>query len=260
MITSQANEKVKMVRRLQTERRFRAQQQAFVVEGSRWLSELIYHRLPPRHLFFTAEWQASQADILQQLAQFSHQPGLLVSDAVMVAMSDTTTPPGVLAVVSAPALSLPTRPSLLLVLDAINNPGNLGAMLRTAAAAGVEGVLLGPGCVDAANPKTVRGSMGALLRLPIQALDWAHIAEITQGMAVWVAAVAGDVAYTAVNWRQPTALIIGSEAGGAGHEARQLATGRVSIPMQAHTESLNAAIATGVLLFEARRQREIQSN
>ncbi|HRQ41707.1 MAG TPA: RNA methyltransferase [Chloroflexota bacterium] len=256
MITSPTNDKVKMVRRLQTERRFRAQEQLFVVEGDRWLAELIRHQVVPRSLFFTTEWQSTHAEILQQLAKFTHQPGLLVNEAVMAAMSDTTTPPGVLAVAPTPHNPLPARPSLLLILDAVNNPGNLGTMLRTAVAAGVDGVLLTPGSVDATNPKVVRGSMGALLRLAVHALGWAQIGEVVQGMTVWLADVEMGEVYTAVNWQSPSALIIGSEAGGAGQEAHRLANGRVTIPMHAATESLNAAIAAGVILFEARRQRE----
>ncbi len=256
MITSPTNDKVKMVRRLQNERRFRAQERVFVVEGDRWLAELVRHQIAPRHLFFTAAWQATHAEILAQLAEFTHHPGLLVNETVMAAMSDTTTPPGVLAVVAIPNLPLPPQPSLLLILDAMNNPGNLGTMLRTAAAAGVDGVLLTPGSVDATNPKVVRGSMGALLRLPVHTLSWAQIAEVVQGMTVWLAAVDAGEVYTAVSWQPPSALIIGSEAGGAGQEAYQVAHGRVTIPMHAATESLNAAVAAAVILFEVRRQRD----
>ncbi len=256
MITSPTNDKVKMVRRLQTERRFRVQEQAFVVEGDRWLAELVRHQHAPRHLFFTAAWQSTHAEILAQLGKFTHRPGLLVNEAVMAGMSDTTTPPGVLAVVPTPQRPLPSQPSFLLILDAMNNPGNLGTMLRTAVAAGVDGVLLTPGSVDATNPKVVRGSMGALLRLPVQALSWAQIAEVVQGMTVWLADVEIGEVYTAVNWQSPFALIIGSEASGAGPDAHRLANGRVTIPMSAATESLNAAVATAVMLFEARRQRE----
>lgn len=256
MITSPTNDKVKMVRRLQNERRFRAQERVFVVEGDRWLAELVRNQIAPRHLFFTAAWQATHAEILAQLAEFTHHPGLLVNETVMAAMSDTTTPPGVLAVVAIPNLPLPPQPSLLLILDAMNNPGNLGTMLRTAAAAGVDGVLLTPGSVDATNPKVVRGSMGALLRLPVHTLSWAQIAEVVQGMTVWLAAVDAGEVYTAVSWQPPSALIIGSEAGGAGQEAYQVAHGRVTIPMHAATESLNAAVAAAVILFEVRRQRD----
>lgn len=256
MITSPTNPKVKYVHRLQTDRRYRAHEQAFVVEGTRWMRELLHQQVPPYLLFFTPEWQAARAEIVQQLIELTHQPGLLVDEAVMATMSDTTTPPGVLAIIPRPARPLPERPSLLLILDALNNPGNLGTMLRTAGAAGIDGVLLAPGCVDATNPKVVRGSMGALLRLPIQTLNWGEIGDVVQDMAVWVAAVDGVESYTAVNWQHPSALVIGSEASGAGLEARQLASGTVTIPMHAAAESLNAAVAAAVILFEAKRQRE----
>jgi RNA methyltransferase, TrmH family len=144
---------------------------------------------------------------------------------------------------------------LLLVLDEISTPGNLGTMLRTAAAAGADGVLLGPGCVDLYNPKVVRGSMGAHLRLPAHSQSWDEIAQTVQRMQVWLATVQAERAYTAVNWQPPSALIIGSEATGASEAARQLATGSITIPMHAATESLNAAMAAGIILFEAVRQR-----
>ncbi len=97
--------------------------------------------------------------------------------------------------------------------------------------------------------------MGAHLRLPIHRLSWQEIAATTEGMIVWVATADGDIPYTDVNWRQPSALIIGSEATGAGDRAEATADGSVYIPMYAATESLNAAMAAGVILFEAARQR-----
>lgn len=256
MITSSSNPKVKFVRRLQTDRRFRSREKLLVVEGARWMQELLTHQAAPAQIFFTAAWQAANAAILQQLAQISHQPPQPVSEAVMAAMSDTETAPGVLAVLPLPELAWPAHPTLLLILDGIGTPGNLGTILRTAGAAGVEGVLLSPGCVDPANPKVVRGSMGALLRLPVRQLDWAGIAAQVADLTVWVAMVEGETAYTAVDWRQPSALIIGSEAAGAGQEAQQVARRRITIPMHGRTESLNAAIAAGVILFEAKRQRD----
>ncbi len=150
----------------------------------------------------------------------------------------------------------PTPSTFLLILDAIQTPGNLGTMLRTAAAAGVDGVVLAPGCVDPYNPKVVRGSMGTLLRLPVHQLNWDEIATLTHEMDVWVAIIDGETAYTAVSWTNPTALIIGSEAHGANPQARQIAGGGVTIPMHKQTESLNAAMAAGIILFEAKRQRD----
>lgn len=253
MITSVNNAKVKYVRRLQNDKRFRQKERAFVVEGTRWLQDVTASAGGPSLVFFTETWRctANHDYILQQLSG-EHQP---VTDAVMAAMSDTETPQGALAVLPQTPLPLPPAPSLLLILDGISTPGNLGTMLRTAVAAGADGVILAPGSVDAYNPKTVRGSMGAHLRLPIHSLDWADIGRVVSGTAVWAAVVNEGVDYTAVPWTQPSALIIGSEAWGISKAGLTLATGRLTIPMAAHTESLNAAMAAGVILFEAARQR-----
>jgi len=253
MILSLSNPKVKYVRRLQNERRFRNREGAFVIEGSRWLSEIVREALTPNLLFFTERWASLQGhdDILQQI----DAPGQAVSDDVMIEMSDTDTPPGVLAVLPIQKRPFPTPLTFLLILDGIQTPGNMGTMLRTAAAAGVNGVALAPGCVDPHNPKVVRGSMGALLRLPIHQLSWAQIADLTKELEVWVATVDGERPYTAVHWNQPTALIIGSEAHGASPDAQQIAAGGITIPMHSNTESLNAAMAAGIILFEANRQR-----
>ena len=253
MITSRTNAQVKYIRRLVAERRFRAEEGAFVVEGTRWMRELVAAGLSPRALYVTPEWEAgAEGEALSAALGVETTP---VEAPVMAAMSDTDTAPGVLAVLPISPRPLPAAPTLLLILDAIGNPGNLGSILRTAAAAGADGVLLGPGSVDAYNPKVVRGSMGALLRLPIWQENWEVIARLTNGLDVWLATARDGVAYTAVDWKRPVALLIGSEAQGAGAQAERLATGRVTIPMRDKTESLNAAMAAGILLFEAARQR-----
>lgn len=252
MITSRANPQVKYVRRLQADRRYRTGERAFVVEGTRWLRETVAAGIAPRALFATTAWMESNEGRALQAAL---GPAVPVADEVMAAMSDTETAPGVLAVLPMAARPWPDAPSLLLILDAVGNPGNAGTILRAAAAAGADGVLLGPGCVDAYNPKVVRGSMGAVLRLPVRPAPWAKIGDLTTGLDVWLAAAREGVAYTAVDWRRPAAVLIGGEAHGAGDAAERLATGRVTIPMHDETESLNAALAAGIILFEAARQR-----
>ena len=257
MITSPANPQVKYVRRLQTDRRFRARERAFVVEGTRWMRELAAAQLTPRALFATAAWLESNEGRALTAAL---GPPVPVTDAIMTAMSDTDTAPGVLAVLPIDPRPWPAAPTLLVILDAVGNPGNLGTILRAAAAAGADGVLLGPGCVDPYNPKVARGSMGALLRLPVRSGSWEEIgeeigADIAEP-AVWLAAATGGTPYTAIDWRRPSAILIGGEAHGAGAAAERLATGRVTIPMRDATESLNAALAAGIILFEAARQRE----
>lgn len=250
MITSLSNAKVKMTRRLQQDRRFREREQLFVVEGTRWLSELVVH--PPEWVFYTASWveDIENATLLDGLVGQK----LLVSDDVLVSMSDMATPPGVLAVTPMPQWVLPVEPTFLLVLDQINNPGNLGTMLRTAGAAGVEAVLLASGCVDPYNPKVVRGGMGAQLRLPMFMLDWDEIEVVVGQTAVTLATIHTQTPYTAIDWTNPSTLIIGSEANGASTRAKALAQ-PITIPMHSQTESLNAAMSAGIILFEAMRQK-----
>lgn len=254
MLTSTQNPRIKYVRRLQMDRRFRLREKLFIVEGDRWLAELINFGLRPHLTFVTPGWLNNSANKVQlNLLTVDSQ---LVDDPVMAHMSDTESPPGILIVLPIPDRPFPTDPTLILILDRLNNPGNLGTILRTAAAASVDGVLLAPGCVDPYNPKVVRGGMGAHLRLPIRLSNWPEIAAFTAGLQIWLASARAQIRYDQVDWRQPSALIIGSEAAGAGEEADRLGAG-LTIPMAAATESLNAAVAAGIILFEAARQRAL---
>ena len=253
MISSDTNPKVKHVRRLQSDRRFRTREQQFVVEGTRWLAELTAPDAPTAvMLFATADWLDNPNH--QALAHQLPLAPLPVAPEIMAAMSDTATPSGALAVLPWPRPPWPTAPQRLLILDALRDPGNLGTIIRTAAAAGVDGLLLAPGCVDPFNPKVVRSSMGALLRLPLRSANWYQIADHTAELQVFVAAGEAQTSYTAVDWTQPSALIIGGEADGAGRVARELAHTAVAIPLARAVESLNAAVAASVILFEAVRQ------
>jgi TrmH family RNA methyltransferase len=182
-----------------------------------------------------------------------------VSDKVMAACSDTETPAGILAVMPMPRLAPAPRPTFVLIVDALRDPGNLGALLRSAAAAGVDAVWLAPGTVDAYSPKVVRGAMGAHFRIPIDAIEWDRIATHVDGLDVWLADGAAETSYTQVDWTRPCALIVGGEAHGASAEAARLARGRARIPMARAVESLNAGVAASVILFEAARQRRAET-
>jgi TrmH family RNA methyltransferase len=182
----------------------------------------------------------------------------LVSDSVMQAASDTRTPQGLLVALESLDLPLPPQPDFLVVPDQIRDPGNLGAVLRTAGAAGVDAVLLPPETVDAFAPKTLRSGMGAHFRLPLRELDWDEIAFHLQGLQVYLAAADEGLPYTATDFHSPLALIVGGEAEGASQTARQLAASCTHIPMPGGGESLNAAVAAGILMFEVVRQRQIR--
>lgn len=260
MITSQKNDRVRMVLALQGRRRVRQRERRFVIEGLRLCEEAARAGTIPHLVFYTAgaESDPRALAVLDRWRQ-AGAPCEAVSDEVMAACSDTETPQGLLAVVPLPDLPLPPQPTLTLVLDRLRDPGNLGTALRAALAAGVELVLLAPGTVDATNPKVVRAAMGAHFYLPIAALHWERIAATLEGCHVYLASTRGGVNYAAVDWRQPAALIVGGEAAGADAEAAALAEAEITIPMARTVESLNAAIAAAVILFEAARQRRTAS-
>lgn len=254
MISSLANPHVKRIRRLQKDKRFRTHEQAFVVEGTRMIQELSADPDRLETLYYTQDWLANPGhNAILKEAELS---GGLVTYEVMAAMSATETPPGVLASTSMNPLPLPSQPTLVLIVDAVTTPGNLGTMLRSAGAAAVDAVLLAPGCVDAYNPKVVRGAMGAHFRVPVRHLSWHKIVDYCESVVIWLSEANGENNYAEMEWRRPCALIVSNEARGAGTEALLAANGTVYIPMAKATESLNAATAAAVILFEAFRQRD----
>ncbi len=255
MITSTSNDRVKLVRALQSRRKNREEERRFVLEGTRLIDDALRAGAAFDWAFFTPERDAEDDNLIARLKA----AGVLcveVSDEVMASMADTETPQGVLAVVPFPDFAPPTPITSALILDALADPGNAGTLLRTAAAAEIDAVLFAPGTVDLFNPKVVRAAMGAHFRIAASAADWAQIYEIAAPLRVYVADAAGSVIYTKADWREPFALIIGSEAHGPGPESRALSGAAVSVPLARGVESLNAALAGGVILFEARRQRE----
>jgi TrmH family RNA methyltransferase len=262
MITSLSNPTLKLVRALQTQRRAREKEQLFVVEGVRLIEEAARARVAAKFILHTDDLDPRGKAALDQLARLSAQV-YEVTPKVMASVSDTKTPSGLLAVIPFPSLSFVLGPwsfnlsplSFVLVLDRISDPGNLGTILRTADAAGVETVFLAPGTVDAYNPKVVRSAMGAHFHLPIVETDWETLTDQVKGLEVWLAEAREGEPYDRVDWRKPCALILGSEAEGPSETARQFTPNRVHIPMPGQAESLNAAIAAGVLMFEVAKHR-----
>lgn len=255
VISSPSNERVRRVQALLRHARRREREGLFVVEGLRLAGEAVAAGVPLTWAFFTAELAADPRGAALLMALESRQvPCWSVSPVVMAALADTETPQGIVLVLPLPVLA--PRPGLALLLDNLRDPGNMGTILRTAWAAGVGQVLVLPGCVDVTSPKVVRAGMGAHFHVPVRRVEWAAVPQLVSG-PVWLADAAAEaVPYAQVDWRAAGGLIIGGEAAGASEAARRLAgPHRVTIPMAAGVESLNAAIAAAVLLFEAARQR-----
>jgi TrmH family RNA methyltransferase len=258
MITSLTNDKVKLVRSL-AERKHRIKAQRFAIEGARLIDDALAANLTPDWIFCAERLPSRAQETLGRLKKRGVEI-ITVSDAVLKACSDTETPQGLIAVLPFPRLAIPSNPKMILIADSLRDPGNLGTLLRSAAASDVDAVLLPPETVDAYNPKVVRGAMGAHFRLPIGEAAWVEIAERVRGMVVYLAAADGELSYTAVDWTQPSAMIVGGEASGASKDALRLATKRISIPLSREVESLNAAVAASIILFEAKRQRDQEVN
>ncbi len=256
-ITSASSQKVKFVRSL-GRRRTRHQEGCFVVEGRRLVEDALRAGIPLRMAFYTDDFAESPAgaEVVARLGDATAKT-FPVSSAVMQALSDTVTPQGVLAVAEMPQWPQPQPPAHIgLVLDQWRDPGNLGAALRSAEAAGVDWVALTPGSVDPFNPKVVRGGMGVHFRLPIF-VDWdlREMPSLLEGVSVYLADARAALSYDEVDWTQPSVLLVGGEAHGPGEAAHQLDAVRIAIPMEGSPDSLNAAMATSVILMEAARQR-----
>ncbi len=257
LITSPHNERIKLVRALQSSGKSRRKENRVALEGVRLIGDAISSGVTPDFVLYTQDAIAEGQPGSRLFAdlQARNVSCLEVVPEVMSHAADTETPQGMIAVTPLPQLPLPSTITLALICDGIADPGNLGTMLRTAGAAGVDVVMLMPGCVDAFNPKVLRAGMGAHFRVPIIRPSWEALSEQFSGLRVYLADAQGQTTYTSVDWTQPCAVIIGGEAHGAEAVAHKQASATVSIPMAKGAESLNAASAAAVILFEVRRQR-----
>jgi TrmH family RNA methyltransferase len=275
LITSTTNPRVAQIRDLHTTKG-RKKSGLLLMEGPHLLEALLSVDILPDEIYFqpdllqrTSEGNALLSRLLHATSPLSTVPLIEVSERVAAALSDAQTSQGILCVLSLRLLQpqhllaqrIPACRPALLVLDGLADPGNMGTILRTALAADVKEVLLTPHCVDCYSPKVVRSAAGAHVALPIwRDLSWVaikqkiaeHIGEASE--RVFVAEASGSLPYYAEDLRLPFALIIGNEAHGPSDEARLLARRTITIPLTNQVESLNAAMATGIILFEAARQ------
>ncbi len=185
-----------------------------------------------------------------------------VEDNLLNRLSDTETSQGILSVIPELQPSLPKTIDFVLICDSIRDPGNMGTILRTACAAGVQAIFLSPESVDHYSPKVLRSAMGAHFHIPILKSSWEEIKEILTRVEAPIRIYLSDVREGNPLWQcdltHPSAIIISNEATGATAAAQALATDRIHIPMPGGFESLNASIAAAILLFEVVRQRSKQ--
>lgn len=287
MITSSQNPKLKLARALTGRSKERREAGAFLAEGVRLVEEAFAAGWPFRFVLYSDELSERGTQLRKRVEERGIEIEQ-VGSRLLQALSETETSQGILAVLQLANLPIPDSPTFLLIPDSIRDPGNLGTLLRTANAASVQAVLIPPETTDAFAPKVVRAGMGAHFRLPIQAMTWDEIREFVNtlhlsplrpsaknsgpsadtspksatdlgeaggGLEVFLADMNGQSCWE-TDFRGPLALIVGGEAEGASEQARKLANTFVKIPMTGKTESLNAAVAGSVLMFEVMRQRK----
>lgn len=258
-ITSTSNSHIKQIRKLQ-ERKERQKSGLFYAEGIRIVAEAVQQNAAIETLVVAPELLNSS--FCQQIIEAARSKGvsiLEVSSDIFKSIAMKEGPQGIAAVIRQQWAELETSQtySSWVALDAVQNPGNLGTILRTAQATRVDAVLLTPGCTDPYAPKVVRAGMGAHLSLPLHPdVPWESVLRLTSNTRRVLAEAAAPSTLWAWDWTAPTTLVIGGEAHGAGPEARAAAEARLRLPMAEGAESLNAAVAAAVFLFEARRQRD----
>lgn len=253
VITSSQNSKIKFVRALMGRAKERREAGAFVVEGVRLVEEAEKKDWRFETVLYD-ETLSERGKLLVEHLKSKSVEAEQLSQSLMKSLSETETPQGILAVLKISSLPISQSPDFVLIPDQIRDPGNLGTLLRTAAAAGVQVVFLPPETTDVFAPKVVRAGMGAHFRLPIHLMSWEEVYRQTKDLQVYLADMDGQSCWE-TDLRHPLAMIIGSEAEGASEEAQKLATQKISIPMSGDIDSLNAGVAGSVLMFEVVRQR-----
>jgi RNA methyltransferase, TrmH family len=277
LITSPDNDKARFIRNL-LGKKDRYASRHFVAEGVRLVGEALRAAKPPMYTLYDADALSKTEDgqrLLMRLIELAEdKKGVFpATSRIMEGLSDTVTPQGVTAAV--PFLQWPPEAlasaRLHLILDEVQDPGNLGTILRSAWAAGETSIYLTEGSVDFYSPKVVRAGMGAHFKVPARlGQTWEQLTADLTAAGVEQIMLAGsgeadmvvskgrelpELSYYEVDWNKPTAVIIGNEAHGASGEARKAATHLLRIPMPGGAESLNASVAASLVIFEALRQR-----
>lgn len=260
MITSRSNQHVRRIKRLLSDAGYRRLERLFAIEGARLCADAAQSGVDIRALLYTAGAEAaypSQLSILKEKARECYE----ISPAVSEYIGDTRTPQGVFCVCDL----LDNRKELdkiinvnppvgFLALENIQDPANLGAIIRTAEAFGLSGLILSDGCCDIYNPKVLRGSMGGVFRLPFYFVgDMAAAAEKLKGFGIpCFAAVVGDGAVPLNKTKLPRGCVcvIGNEGRGLLPKTSTACAGKITVPMAGGAESLNAAMAAGIIIWE----------
>lgn len=253
MITSENNAQIKELIKLKKSTKERKKKKCFLAEGQKLLEEA--HTEKKLKKFYLSEALSEKQEEWEKTLE-QEVPFEVLSESVFKAVSDTVTPQGILGLVQMPEYSLEElfkqEKKRFLLLDDIRDPGNLGTMMRTAEGAGISAVILSQGSVDLFNPKVVRSTMGSVFRLPFCYVEDlpAVIEQLKQKIAVYGCMMDGRIRYDEADFKDGAGIVIGNEANGISEEVKKHLTETIRIPMAGKLESLNAAVAAAILMYE----------
>lgn len=261
VISSLSNAQIKNLSLLQTKAKAREEQGLFVIEGIKMYDEAKLADIIVKAYVSESFYMAKVEEIPNYFETTDYE---IITDSVLKEIAETKTPQGVLATVRKQQYKLEDliqdqNPCLLLLED-IRDPGNLGTILRTAEGAGVTGAILNKSCVDIYNPKVIRSTMGSIYRVPYCIVnDFNEVLKQIKknGITLFAAHLSGKSYDTEGNFRKKCALLIGNEANGLSKEASEMSDELIRIPMAGKVESLNAAVAAAILMYEVARQRKM---
>jgi RNA methyltransferase, TrmH family len=259
-ITSLQNPVIKKYQRLKKSRRFRQRTNSMAIEGPNLVQAALKRKILPEAVIISDHYyHGKNEDWLEGIP--SSIRIIVIPESLFTLITETETPQAVAAIVpyifSKGIEDLHTG-DLVLIVDRVQDPGNMGTIIRTAAAAGVDLLFYNEGCADPSNPKVLRSTAGSIFQANIREISDPRqlLSQLKKkGFLIVAAAGDGDHPYWAVDYNRPVALIIGNEAGGIADDLLKMADLVAAIPLQGCVESLNAAIATGIILFEIRRQK-----
>lgn len=280
MITSNANKNIKNIIKLRDKSKVRNEQGLFIAEGSRMVLETPKTLL--KELYISEEFLSDSEkksevegylsvtldglrseEYLETFFDDNTVKIFLVANDIMKLISDTTTPQGILAVIEQKRYMLEdileaSKVPSLIILEKLQDPGNLGTILRTAEGAGISGIVMSRDTVDPFSPKVIRSTMGSMYRVPFfitdDICDTINVIK-RNGIKVFAAHLKGEKYYDELDFRGASAFLIGNEGNGLSDEVASLADTYLKIPMEGQLESLNAAMAAGILMYETSRQR-----
>lgn len=264
IISSEQNNKVKSLRKLYNKKK-RRQKGKFVLEGYRIIDEALKADAVFDNVFMTPDFYKSEEGQNIQM-QFSNRKSsdklIIIDEKILTKIADTNTPQGVIAVVNEPeyemedVFSMQSKRDKLLLLDRIQDPGNMGTIIRTAVAAGIDGIIILKGSVDIYNLKVLRATMGAIFSIPlvkdVELEDFFNIYQSQVDRYKLIAAdLSGEMYYNQLDYTDSFIIAIGNEANGLQDKIVNYANNLIKIPINGEIDSLNAAIAAGIIVYKA---------